>query len=103
MSILPEEFQSSTSSWVDLPHPGHRHGCAVGRRRRKSLCCRQQWGSISGVQLGAMLADVVLKSKGGGTIAVPVSMPTVFEQIAARYGGRVIRTKVNLPLDARCQ
>lgn len=44
----------------------------------------------------AAIASLALRAHGGGTIAVPVNMPTIFEEIAARYGGTVERTRVDL-------
>ncbi|HIQ04123.1 MAG TPA: nucleotidyl transferase [Anaerolineae bacterium] len=44
----------------------------------------------------ALMAEFTLRAHGGGTIAVPVDMPSVFEQLAERYGGQVLRTPVDL-------
>ena len=44
----------------------------------------------------AALASLALRANQGGTIAVPVNMPSIFEQIATRYGGTVERTRVDL-------
>ncbi|MGI5915448.1 MAG: sugar phosphate nucleotidyltransferase [Anaerolineae bacterium] len=46
--------------------------------------------------LTAALAIMSLKAKGGGTAAVPVTMPNIFETIAAQYGGKIMRTKANM-------
>jgi len=97
MSILPEEFQTSLEQLGKICQTldtamGVR--LDVGGERVFVVHCGGS--AVNGVRLGAMLADMVLRAKGGGTIAVPVSMPTVFERVAERYGGQVIRTKVNL-------
>ncbi|MHB9090101.1 MAG: GlgC family sugar phosphate nucleotidyltransferase, partial [Chloroflexota bacterium] len=42
--------------------------------------------------LGA-LAELVLRAHPGGAIAVPVTAPNIFDQIASRLGGTVIRTR----------
>ncbi len=44
----------------------------------------------------AAMADLALAANGGGTIAVPVNMPTIFEEIANRHGGSVDRTRVDV-------
>jgi len=44
----------------------------------------------------AVMAELALRSVGGGAIAVPVHQPLIFEKIAERYGGEVVRTKVEL-------
>lgn len=41
------------------------------------------------------MVDLALRAAPGGTVAVPVKLPDEFEQVAARHGGRVIRTKVD--------
>lgn len=51
---------------------------------------------LLGIQALAAIAALVLKAHGGGTVAVPVTAPRAFEEIAARYGGKVIRTRATL-------
>ena len=41
------------------------------------------------------MVDLALRVAPGGTVAVPVKLPDEFEEVAARHGGRVIRTKVD--------
>lgn len=43
----------------------------------------------------AVMADLALRAAGGGLLAVPVDQSLVFEQIASRHGGQVIRTRVD--------
>lgn len=45
--------------------------------------------------LAAMTA-LAMRAADGGTVAVPVTAPRVFELIATRYGGHIIRTKATL-------
>jgi mannose-1-phosphate guanylyltransferase/phosphomannomutase len=51
---------------------------------------------IQGPRLTAALARMALIATPGGTVAVPVTMPTVFEEMAAAFGGKILRTKANL-------
>jgi mannose-1-phosphate guanylyltransferase/phosphomannomutase len=44
----------------------------------------------------AAMASLALKANGGGAIAVPLNMPTIFEEIALRHKGTVERTRVDL-------
>ncbi|HEY80328.1 MAG TPA: nucleotidyl transferase [Anaerolineae bacterium] len=44
----------------------------------------------------ALMADLMWRVHPGCSIAVPVDAPTVFEAIAERYGGRVVRTRVDV-------
>jgi mannose-1-phosphate guanylyltransferase / phosphomannomutase len=41
------------------------------------------------------MTELVLRASPGGTVAVPVKLPDEFEQVAARHGGHVVRTKVD--------
>ena len=44
----------------------------------------------------AVLVDLSFAAEGGGVVAVPVTAPRVFETIAARRGGAIVRTKGTL-------
>ncbi len=44
----------------------------------------------------AALTALAMRAAGGGEVAVPVTAPLAFEAIAARYGGRIVRTKTTL-------
>jgi mannose-1-phosphate guanylyltransferase/phosphomannomutase len=43
----------------------------------------------------AALATLALRANPGGTIVVPVHMPSVFERLAEEYGGQVLRCKMD--------
>jgi len=51
---------------------------------------------LRGTTALAAMAVMALRANGGGTIAVPVTQPTMFERLAEQYGGRVLRTKADL-------
>ncbi len=51
---------------------------------------------LTGFQTLAAAAELSFRCYGGGTIAVPVTAPRAFEEIAGRYGGRIVRTRANL-------
>jgi mannose-1-phosphate guanylyltransferase/phosphomannomutase len=44
----------------------------------------------------AAVVALAMRAAGGGTVAVPVTAPRAFEQIAQRYGGQIVRTKATL-------
>ncbi len=44
----------------------------------------------------AAMVELAFRAWGPGKVAVPVNQPLIFEKIASRYGGEVIRTKVDL-------
>jgi len=50
---------------------------------------------LSDVQAAAALVVLALRARPGATVAVPVDLPRLFDELARRYGGRVIRTRVD--------
>ncbi|MEM8534406.1 MAG: mannose-1-phosphate guanyltransferase, partial [Chloroflexota bacterium] len=51
---------------------------------------------LSGMQALAAVTALVMAINKGGSVAVPVTAPRAFEQIAERYGGKIIRTRATL-------
>jgi mannose-1-phosphate guanylyltransferase/phosphomannomutase len=51
---------------------------------------------LPNMQALAAVTALSLAANGGGTVAVPVTAPRAFEEIAAHYGGTIIRTRANL-------
>ncbi len=49
---------------------------------------------LDGGQLLAVMTDLILRERSGGTVAAPVTVPSVVETVAAREKGHVVRTKV---------
>ncbi|HZQ97977.1 MAG TPA: mannose-1-phosphate guanyltransferase [Chloroflexota bacterium] len=50
---------------------------------------------VPGWSLLGAIADMVYQRHPGATIAVPVTAPSVFEKIAERHGGSVVRTRTS--------
>ncbi|GAB4215151.1 MAG: mannose-1-phosphate guanyltransferase [Roseiflexaceae bacterium] len=51
---------------------------------------------LPGMQSLAAVTALAMAVNGGGTVAVPVTAPRVFEQIAEVYGGTIIRNRATL-------
>jgi mannose-1-phosphate guanylyltransferase/phosphomannomutase len=51
---------------------------------------------LRGTEALAAVTALAMQVYGGGTVAVPVTAPRAFEQIAERYGGKIVRTKATL-------
>jgi mannose-1-phosphate guanylyltransferase/phosphomannomutase len=51
---------------------------------------------LEGTRALAMLTALMMQVSGGGTVAVPVTAPRIFEDLAARHGGQIVRTKATL-------
>jgi len=96
MSISPDEFQQALvalSKISQVLDTGMGVRLDVGGER--VFFVDENGHQVPQVTLAAALACLALQTKGGGAIAVPVTMPTVFEKIAAQHNGQVLRTKVN--------
>jgi mannose-1-phosphate guanylyltransferase/phosphomannomutase len=94
VTIPPEEFERAIQQLALICPPLQAHLALrfdVGGEKIFLIDDRGQ--ILSGTQALAAFAILAMKTHGGGTIAVPVTQPSVFEQIAARYGGSVMRTK----------
>jgi mannose-1-phosphate guanylyltransferase/phosphomannomutase len=51
---------------------------------------------VSGTQALAAMMALALNANGGGTIAVPITAPRAFEELARRYDGRIVRAKTSV-------
>jgi len=96
MSIQPQEFQQS------LRQLGRICGAlevAMGVRLdvggEQVFVVGEDGNQVSGNMLLASLTAMAFRQAGGGTIAAPVSAPSVLEQIASEYDGKILRTKVS--------
>jgi len=96
MSILPQELEAalkqlaliSSALKTDL-------GVRLDVGGEKIFVVDDRGQLLSGITLSAAMAVLALRAGGGGAIVVPVTLPSVFEEIASRHNGQVIRTKVD--------
>ena len=51
--------------------------------------------SIDGIDFCAAMAELILSTNPGKVIAVCINLPTIFERIALRHHGKIVRTKVD--------
>ena len=52
--------------------------------------------SLSPTTSLAVMAVLAWRVAGGGKVAIPVTQPMIFERLAQRYGGTVVRTKFDM-------
>ncbi len=52
--------------------------------------------ALSGIDLTAALVELMFSSEPGGSIVLPISLPHIFERIAARFEGHIMRTTVDV-------
>lgn len=51
---------------------------------------------LAGTTACAAMVELALRDAPGSTVAIPIDLPNLFEHIAVRHGGRVIRTETDL-------
>lgn len=47
---------------------------------------------LAGITTCAAMVDLALRQAPGSTVAIPANLPTMFEKIAERHGGQILRT-----------
>lgn len=70
-------------------------GAQIGRNGEQMTLVDETGQIIRGELLLAVVADIILRDKPGGTIVVPVNSSSVIERIAARYDCKVVRCKAS--------
>ena len=51
---------------------------------------------LSGITTGAVMAELALRDAPGSSVAIPANLPNIFEKIAERHDGRILRTNVEV-------
>ncbi len=96
MSVQPEEFERALGQSATICSALHTHlGVRLDVGGEKIFVVDDQGHIVPGITLSAAMAVLALRAVGGGTLVVPVNQPSIFERIAAQYGGQVVRTKVD--------
>jgi len=70
-------------------------GIAVDANAERLLLVDEQGRGVSDEMFCALMSLLILKSKEGATVAVPVTAPRIIEDMARTYRGRVVRTRAN--------
>jgi len=97
MSISADEFYASLHQLALICRALQTNlGVRLDVGGEKVFLVDDQGQIVDGVTACACLVALALEANGGGRVAVPVSLPSVFEKLAARHGGSVVRTKCNL-------
>lgn len=97
MSILREEFDQSLQQLATICMALGTHlGVRLDVGGEKIFLVDDRGQIVPNVTACAAIATLALRAYGGGTVAVPVNLPRMFETIAAQHSGKVIRTKVDL-------
>ena len=96
MAIQPHEFQAGLDRLSLIVSALNTHvGLRLDVGGEKIFLVDERGIRLKNPVAAAAMADLALRAWPGATIAVPVTMPCVFEQIAAQHGGHILRTKVD--------
>ncbi|HID65078.1 MAG TPA: nucleotidyl transferase, partial [Anaerolineae bacterium] len=96
MSVLPEEFEATLRQLAVICSALHTDlGIKLDVGGEKIFIVDDEGHLLPDETACAVMAALALRQAGGGTIVVPVNQSNVFEHIAAQYGGRVKRTKLD--------
>jgi mannose-1-phosphate guanylyltransferase/phosphomannomutase len=96
MAIQPQEFQAALERLSLIVSALNTNlGVRLDVGGEKIFLVDDQGERMKNTTAAAAMAELVFRAMPGVTIAVPVRMPDLFEQIAAQHGGHIIRTKVD--------
>ncbi len=96
MSIPSDEFQQALGQLARICTAlDTAMGVRLDVGGERIFVVDDQGRSVSAGMLTAAMAILALRANGGGTVAVPVTLPNALEQIAAQYGGSVLRTRTS--------
>ncbi len=70
-------------------------GIGVDNNAEKLLLVDEEGKGVSEEMFCALMSLLILKSREGATVAVPVTAPRIIEEMARSYRGRVVRTRAN--------
>jgi mannose-1-phosphate guanylyltransferase/phosphomannomutase len=92
-----QEFEEGMERLARItPVLGAHMGVRIDGAGEKLFLVDDQGQRLPGTQALAAITALAMSVNGGGTVAVPVTAPRAFEQIAERYGGRIVRTRATL-------
>jgi len=96
MALLPGEFQAGLDRLGLIVSALNTHfGVRLDVGGEKIFLVDEHGERLRDIVAAAAMTELALRSNPGATIAVPVTMPNVFERIADQHGGHLIRTKVD--------
>jgi len=97
MSIPPEEFQQALQQLASICSAlGTNLGVRLDVGGEKIFLIDDRGKVLPSGPATAAFASLALRAYGGGTIAVPVTVSRTLEAVAAQYGGRVVRTRLDM-------
>ncbi len=96
MSVTPEEFAKALEQLGLITGVLDAHlGVRLDVGGEKIFLVDHKGRHIPELVASAAMATLALQCHAGGTIVVPVHMPSIFEQLAAEHGGQILRCKMD--------
>jgi mannose-1-phosphate guanylyltransferase/phosphomannomutase len=96
MAIQPHEFETALDRLSLIASALNTNfGVRLDVGGEKIFLADNRGERLRNTTAAMVMAELTFRATPGATIAVPVRMPNVFEQVAARHGGEVIRTKLD--------
>lgn len=97
LAILKEEFEASLEQLRSICSAVKADlGVRFEVGGEKLFVVDDRGRLLPDILFAATMVELAFRVWGPGKVAVPVNLPLVFEKIASRYSGEVIRTKVDL-------
>ena len=96
MSTSPTEFQNALSQLAAICSALHASlGVRLDVGGEKIFLVDDRGNILPDTVTAAVMTALALQTRGGGKITVPINQPSIFERIAQKYSGQIIRTKVD--------
>lgn len=97
LSVLEPKWENGIDQLAKIVHAmGLQLGARLDVSGGKLFLVDEAGRRIDDTRASAVMAELVWRDRGDAVIAVPVDRPAIFDQLAERHGGRVIRTKVDV-------
>lgn len=97
MSISSTEFQQSLAQLAAICSAlGPSLGVRLDVGGEKVFLVDDRGRILHSSLISTALAALAFRAHNGGTVAMPVTVSRTLEEVAGQYGGRVIRTKVDI-------
>jgi mannose-1-phosphate guanylyltransferase/phosphomannomutase len=96
MSVTPDQFARDLKELTLITGVLDRHlGVRLDVGGEKIFLVDHEGQYVPELVTSAALATLALRANLGGTVVVPVHMPSLFEEIAAEHGGQLLRCKMD--------
>jgi mannose-1-phosphate guanylyltransferase/phosphomannomutase len=96
MSVSPQEFEKALNELTLITGALGKHlGVRLDVGGEKIFLVDRQGRYVPEVIASAAMVTLALRASPGGTVVVPVHLSGIFEQIAAEYDGKVLRSKMD--------